>query len=139
MYIEEIDITGVILFCLNRTFVIVAHALKRTSSVRQASQVNVTDVFAVMVLKEKTATKVRLIRLNLLFFMSVCVSTLFVLQSGHIIACVSGVRSGGEEEIRPRDHRQNLPRLMKLISKRSQLKVEVKTSWKSFYGGPKLP
>ena len=42
----------------NRTFVTAAHALEETSSVRWALQLNATDVFAVMVLKEKTATKV---------------------------------------------------------------------------------
>ncbi|KAM7434551.1 hypothetical protein ABFA07_015406 [Porites harrisoni] len=41
-----------------RTFVTITHALERTSSVRWASQLNATDVFAAMVLKEKTATKV---------------------------------------------------------------------------------
>ncbi|CAH3196636.1 unnamed protein product, partial [Porites evermanni] len=44
-------------FLSNRTFVTVTHALERTLSVRWASQLNATDVFAVMVLKEKTATK----------------------------------------------------------------------------------
>ena len=42
----------------NRTFVSITHALEGTSSVRWASQLNATDVFAAMVLKEKTATKV---------------------------------------------------------------------------------
>ena len=42
----------------NRTFVAITHALEGTSSVRWASQLNATDVFAAMVLKEKTATKV---------------------------------------------------------------------------------
>ena len=67
----------------HRTFVTVTHALEGTSSVRWASQLNATDVFAAMVLKEKTATKVWLIRLTLFFCMSVaCVSTLFDSQSG---------------------------------------------------------
>ena len=67
----------------NRTFVTVTHALEGTSSVRWTSQLNATDVFAVMVLKEKPATKVWFIRLTLLFCMSVaCVSTLFDSQSG---------------------------------------------------------
>ena len=66
----------------HRTFVTVTHALEGTSSVRWASQLNATDVFAAMVLKEKTATKVGIVRLTLLFCMSVSVSTLFDSQSG---------------------------------------------------------
>ena len=42
----------------HRTFVTVTHALEGTLSVRWASQLNATDVFAGMVLKEKSATKV---------------------------------------------------------------------------------
>ena len=70
----------------NRTFVTVTHALEGTSSVRWASQLNATDVFALMVLKEKTATKVWLIRLTFLFSLSVCISTLFDSQSGSSVS-----------------------------------------------------
>ena len=42
----------------NRTFATVSHALEGTSSVKWASQLNATDVFAVKVLKVKSATKV---------------------------------------------------------------------------------